>query len=104
MTGQPGDAPIDGSDSSIHFTFTFLDLRNVSDVKESESEIPHLATPSNETISPLNDIFGSKKMNLFSFQGQLVLFRYRMSLSCILNTNHSLVSFIFIRYINTMHS
>jgi hypothetical protein len=52
--------------------------RNIPDARESEGEIPSLATAHNEPISNLNYIFGSKKRNLFSFQGELVLFMYMM--------------------------
>jgi hypothetical protein len=68
MTGQPCDAPIDDPVSNTHFTFTFLYPRNIPDVMKSEGEVPSLVTASNEPISTLNDIFGSKKRILFPFQ------------------------------------
>jgi hypothetical protein len=103
MTGQPDRAQIDDPASSIRFTFAFLYPRNIPDIREFECEVPSLVAALNEPISTLNDIFGSKKRNLFSFQGQLVLLMYRMGLSCILSMNQNLILFIFVSYINTMH-
>jgi hypothetical protein len=68
MTGQPDDAPIDDLASNTRFTFIFLYPRNIPDISESECEVPSLVTGLNEPISTLNEIFGSKKRNLFSFQ------------------------------------
>jgi hypothetical protein len=103
MTGQSGGATIDDPASSTHFSDIFLYSRNIPDVRESECEVPSLVIVLNEPISTLNDIFDSKKKNLFSFQGQLVLLMRRMSLSCILRMNQNMILFMFIRCINIMH-